>query len=203
MNPQERYFRWLMNKVINNPIYESYMYETLLRYLDSIIFLVHPDHPLDDNRRDDGFQMRYKYASANSLDYAMVLDQLHDKFVSVFEMMVGFSYRTWDQVMQGYPSTPDPSYIFWMMVENLNLHTQTNSKFDQQIVDYAVDKMMGYKISKRGVGGLFRIRNCQQGLINVDMRKDDLWYQMSRWSVEMWDVYDYPEKIEPLLKRRS
>lgn len=62
---------------------------------------------------------------------------------------------------------------FWSMINNLDLGSMTDSRFDKRFVDERLDIFLNRKYEPDGKGGLFRIRGCDR-----DLRTVEIWYQL-------------------------
>lgn len=153
-------------------------YERLLDYLSGKKFTWLVDH--DDNRAEDGFALRWKFASEYGVDDNFWIGRMPVR-CSVLEMMIALSMRCEDVVYD--PEKGDRVAIwFWRMVANMGLFKMVNKNFDQDYCDICVNRMLERRYSRDGKGGLFRCKD-----LTINMRKAEIWYQMGVWLNENFD----------------
>lgn len=154
-------------------------YERLLDYLSGKKFTWLVDH--DDNRAEDGFALRWKFASEYDADDNFWIGRLPVR-CSVLEMMIALSMRIEDVIFD--PDLGERTALwFWQMVENMGLKDMTNAEFDRVFCDIVVDQMLDRRYCRNGKGGLFRCKNPV-----IDMRNTEIWYQMNVWLEENFEV---------------
>ena len=68
------------------------------------------------------------------------------------------------------------SQWFWQMVTNLGLGSMSDRLFNEEYVKETINKFMNREFEPDGKGSLFRIRNCQQDLREVEIWMAMLWY---------------------------
>ncbi len=168
----EEYFNWLYDLVCDRRYSRSHSYRKLLTRLHNTRFtyLI----PRDQNRADDGKNLRYRYAIHNGyedmVDY--VLDDLSGP-CSVLEMMVALSIRCEENIMDD-PSVGDRTgQWFWNMIVNLGLGSMLDNNYDEDLVDDILERFLKRKYEPDGRGGLFTIRGCTR-----DLRRVEIWYQL-------------------------
>lgn len=185
---EEAYFMWLCSLVHADGPDQSYF--GLMNILHGIDFVSRVPH--DENREADGVNLRYLFEKQCKEEYPYPR-----KCCTLLEMMVALSRRIEDDVMY------DPAYgdrsadWFWEMIENLELD-QYDDSYDLYggYVEYGdgqwsfVDKIKDvcYTLVDReydydGSGGLFPLENP-----NKDQRNVEIWYQMSAYFLENYDV---------------
>jgi hypothetical protein len=73
----------------------------------------------------------------------------------------------------------DPDYgnrtgqWFWTMINNLNLSSMSDERFDGEYVDEVISIFLNREYQEDGEGGLFTIEDCE-----YDMRTVEIWYQL-------------------------
>jgi len=117
--------------------------------------------PNDDNRAEDGLQLRTQFGIQLDLDCSML------------EFLIALAMRM-DYILH------DPRYInrigkwFWMLVDNLGLDpvdvNEPRSHTRNQVI---VQRFLERRYNTSGRGGLFPLK---RGL--KDQRKVEIWYQM-------------------------
>ena len=162
------YFTWLSKLVCENRFHGSMSYDKLLTYLHNTPFRYYL--PLDENRAADGEDLRWRWASENGLrDVPASLNGP----CSVLEMMIALVLRC-DETFMDDPELPSRAgQWFWGMVVNLGLGSMSDDRYDQKLVEEAVERLLNREYEPDGRGGLFRIRDCAR-----DMRTMEIWHQL-------------------------
>ncbi|MFI3173938.1 MAG: hypothetical protein R3Y53_01900 [Bacillota bacterium] len=173
---QKSYFEWLGDCVCNETAI-PYDYSRLFHTLHGMGF--YPLLTLDENRVDDGINLRYRFGHESRMEQVLVFHALDIRECSVFEMLVALALRCEDHIMYE-PCIGDRTSIwFFTMLKNLGLDTMKDSCFDETYVNDCIHRFLERKYNPNGVGGLFVINKK-----NVDMRKIDIWYQMNLYLSE-------------------
>ncbi len=162
------YFNWLSRLVCENRFYGSTTYNKLLTYLHNTEFRY--SLPLDGNRAEDGMDLRWRWASENGL---RTVPRTLDGPCSVLEMMIALVLRCEETIMDDPRWGNRTGQWFWNMVVNLGLGSMSDDRFDQDLVEQAIDRLLDRDYEPDGRGGLFRIRNCDR-----DVRTMEIWHQM-------------------------
>ena len=160
------YLNWLYSLVERK---EDSTYVRLLSqmYRTPFIFFV----PNDDNRADDGIQLRKQFIRENGFD---IVDEWFDEDCSVLEAIIGLANR------MSYQSDETESEAFWHILRNLGI----DESFDDDLLDpYLLDDILNRFIWRNydadGFGGLFPLEDPQQ-----DQRDVELIYQMYAYVIE-------------------
>jgi hypothetical protein len=127
--------------------------------------------PYDDNRADDGIQLRRRFALVRDDD------RLSDYILgpcSVLEMMAALAIRCEETIMDDAAMGNRTGQWFWGMIHNLGLSPMTDDKFDRNFVDDAIARLLNREYEPDGRGGLFTVRHCSH-----DLRTVEIWYQLS------------------------
>lgn len=159
------YFEWLTNIVCKDLFSKSISYNKLLSYLHSVefTFII----PRDINRAKDGIDLRYRYHLETGSPYN------RDEPCTVLEMMVALTLRCEETIMDN-PSYGDrTSQWFWAMIKNLGLSSMTDREYDEKYVEQVIHNLLERNYEPDGRGGLFRIKNC-----DLDLRDVEIWYQL-------------------------
>ena len=127
--------------------------------------------PYDDNRADDGIQLRRRYALAHD---DVSLSRYIPGPCSVLEMMVALAIRCEETIMDDTALGDRTGQWFWGMVHNIGLSPMIDSEFDRNFVDEAVARLLNREYEPDGRGGLFTVKRCTH-----DMRTVEIWRQLS------------------------
>lgn len=157
--------------VCDNQFSRRLSYRKLLEYLyhTDFIYII----GLDANRAEDGVNLRYRFGHELGYPDAEISNILDDRECSILEMMVALAIRCEEHIMDDPDIGNRTGQWFWNMIENLELDTMTDTKFDINYVDEIIDRFLNREYGRNGEGGLFTIRNCR-----YDLRCEEIWYQM-------------------------
>ena len=165
----DEYFEYLCELIDINRFSKQVTYRKLLTHLHNIEFTWFIPH--DDNRADDGIQLRRRYG----LDQNDVsLSQYLTGPCSVLEMMVALAIRCEEFIMYDADIGDRSGQWFWGMVHSLGLTPMTDSKFDSEFVDDVIARFLNREYEPNGKGGLFTVRHCTH-----DLRTVEIWCQLS------------------------
>ena len=162
---KEDYYSFLINKVYShNPL----GYEKLLSLLFDTPFI--PIMDMDNNRAEDGENMRYLYSIDQYQVYPRrfinsALNELGE--CNMLELMIGLAERVAVHIIG------DTKDLFWEMVYSLGLSRYNNNNYDEASVRYILDRFMAREYGPDGNGSLFYIKGYKG-----DMRKLEIWYQV-------------------------
>ena len=163
------YFEWLCELVDIHRFSKSISYRKLLMHLHNIEFTWFV--PNDDNRADDGIQLRRRFALAR--DDISIQRYLQGP-CSVLEMMVALAARCEDWIMDDDSMGNRIGQWFWGMVHNLGLSPMLDSNFDREFVDDVIARLLNREYEPDGRGGLFTVKHCAH-----DLRTVEIWCQLS------------------------
>lgn len=172
----EQYLEWLYSQVastrLKNP---ARTYWSLLEKLftKEFIWLI----PNDDNRVEDGRDLRYEFINeVLEVDRNEVDQDWLSLGCSVLEMLVGLSRRL------AFQDEGQPRDWFWHMLDNLDLRKYSDANFNPDVeddIDDVLDTIVWRTYHFDGRGGLFPLREAAQ-----DQREIELWYQASAYLIE-------------------
>ena len=163
------YFEWLC-ELVNSKHFAGYKsYRKLLAQLHTIEFTWFI--PRDDNRADDGVQLRRRYALV--CDDMMLIRYINGP-CSVLEMMVALAVRCEETIMDDALIGNRTGQWFWGMIHNLGLSSMTDDAYDRNVVKEVIGRLLNREYEPDGRGGLFTVRHCAG-----DMRKVEIWCQLS------------------------
>lgn len=160
------YFNYLRDYVTRDKQSKVISYDKLLMHLHDIEFRY--DIPKDRNRAEDGKSLRYRFAVGLGYDDLPELDGP----CSILEMMVALAIRC-ETIMDDSTVGNRTAQWFWGMVTNLGLGSMTDARFDKYLVDEKIDIFLNREYEPDGKGGLFRVRDCDR-----DLREVEIWYQL-------------------------
>ena len=163
------YFEWLCDVVNANRFSKQTTYEKLLAYLHGIEFTW--INPFDDNRADDGIQLRRKFSLHR--DDMSLQTYIHGP-CTVLEMMVALAIRCEEAIMDDATIGDRTGQWFWGMIHSLGLSPMRDYAFDEYYVDDVIIRFLNRDYAPDGRGGLFTVRNCP-----YDMRDAEIWCQLS------------------------
>ena len=172
---KEEYFEWLCDKVINDN--SNVKYSKLMSCLFDSIFI--PIVSMDENRADDGKNLRYRFGRETGVPSSAILLELdNDKKqridnCSLLEMMIALSIRCEETIMTDEEYGDRTGTWFWNMIVSLGLGTMNDLRFDEKYVNIVMNRFINRQYKRNGEGGLFTIDG-----IKKDMRKFEIWYQM-------------------------
>jgi hypothetical protein len=177
VNPplDESYFRWLYSQVCDvEEIRPSRTYWGLLRqlYVTEFVWII----PNDDNRADDGKDLRAFFAKEMGLyDYAGIIDPVWESLgCSMLELLIGLSRRL------SFQAEGEPRVWFWRLIKNANLLLDCDlRKFPRAEISEKLDRIIWRKYEYNGHGGLFPLRDSY-----ADQREVELWYQMQAYVIQ-------------------
>ena len=165
----DEYFEYLCELVDTIRFARQNSYRKLLMHLHNIEFTWFV--PNDDNRADDGIQLRRRFA----LDRDDIsLQRYLNGPCSVLEMMVALSVRCEEGTMDNTDYGNRTGQWFWGMINNLGLNSMRDSNFDRNYVDDVIARLLNREYEPDGKGGLFTVKHCSH-----DLRTVEIWTQLS------------------------
>jgi hypothetical protein len=130
--------------------------------------------PNDDNRVEDGRDLRFEFLEANGLTAD---EEWLSMGCSMLELLIGLARRLTFE-MEG-----EPRVWFWHMIEMLDLFQYNDRVYDAQAedkIDEALNRVIFRTYEADGRGGLFPLRRPP-----ADQREVELWYQVSAYLLEL------------------
>ena len=180
MNDQldREYFEWLCDDLVPHPLSRSRIrtHWKLYRLLYQMEFTYFVKN--DENRAADGLNIRKRFVDETQLNRNSENVVWLDQPCSMLEVLLGMASRL--EFMAGGAAKD----WFWEMLENagITFSISSDAYWDGQVREGIVarlDLINKRKYSKNGEGGFFPCLNT-----NKDMRKVELWYQMSEYVIE-------------------
>ncbi len=169
---EEQYFVWLYRQVA------SVRARNPTRTYWSFIRLLHQKEfdwsvPNDDNRVEDGRDLRYEFAS----EHGFVLDEDWASLkCSMLEMLIALSRRL------SFEAEGETRGWFWELVKNIGLDDYNDNYIqgcDTQLVIFALNRVIDREYEADGHGGLFPLNDSRE-----DQREIELWNQASLYLME-------------------
>ena len=164
------YFEYLYELIDAKRFSKRVSYRKLLMHLHDIEFTW--SVPFDDNRADDGIQLRRRFALMR--DDMSVLDYILGP-CSVLEMMVALAVRC-ETIMDDTRYGDRTGQWFWGMIHNLGLSPMIDSRFDRDFTDDIIARFLNREYEPDGTGGLFTVRHCERDLRTVEIWRQLSWY---------------------------
>lgn len=136
--------------------------------------------PNDDNRLEDGLNVRYEFLESHGLD----ISEGADISCSVLEMLIALCRRL---VFQAEGTVEE---WFWELMTNLDLEQFDDEYYEfEDNATHEVDDILQNFIQRRyawnGQGGLFPLRHSRR-----DQSKIEVWYQMADYLHENHTIVD-------------
>ena len=169
------YFEWMYHLVCSdNKIRKKISYRRLLSFLHSVVYI--PRLEMDDNRRIDGIDLRYRFGYENGYPDTYIQTYLDKKDCSMLEMMVALACKVEEEITDNYIYGDRTSQWFWSMVISLGLNGMEDSKFDSNYCEHVVDNFLIHNYKSNGDGGLFTLEHPARDLRDVDIWRQFMWY---------------------------
>lgn len=176
---EDDYFEWMYDMVCSDV--EDQNYRKIFEYLNLVEFV--SIIPMDDNRIEDGINLRYRYAYENDIPSFRITETFGKKPCSVLEMMVALSVRCEETIMQNSVYGNRTPEWFWEMMHSLGLDGMCDENFNPIEAGRIVYIFINRRYNKNGKGGLFTIHDPRK-----DMRTVEIWYQMCFYLDELVGV---------------
>ena len=173
----DQYFDWMYQLVVDNR-YSNKSYRRLFIRLYDTEFTY--TIPMDDNRAEDGINLRYRFGRENGYNDPMVAAYLDDRACSILEMMTALAIRCEEHIMDDPDVGNRTGQWFWSMLTSLRLGSMDDVRFDRDYVDEALDRFLNHDYRRNGEGGLFTVHHTR-----VDMRRKEIWYQLNCYLNEL------------------
>lgn len=169
----ELYFEWLYGQICvkknRNPAASYWkLFEVL--YKKQFVWII----ANDDNRADDGKDLRYECLQANNLEPDDVDQDWLKLDCSFLELLIGMSRRL------AFLTGSEPVEWFWEMLENLDLRKYNDMvHMPLRQVENILDQVIWRTYRRNGSGGLFPLNRPRE-----DQRDVELWYQLNAYIEE-------------------
>lgn len=110
--------------------------------------------PMDENRYNDGINLRSLFAYEKNLDPEMIFEMLSDQPCSILEMMVALTIRIND-IMDDIEQGDRLKSWFWGMIDSLGLYGMTDERYSPIFVEAVLKKFLNREYGNDGRGNLF------------------------------------------------
>lgn len=175
-----KYFKFLCSLIGNREEFKH-----LLEKLHSIEF--YSIIPNDDNRVQDGYNLRDVFADEGGPTGPLSLAGIPDFECSVLEMLIALSERLEFETAQSKWEKTVEEW-FWILIDNLGFLTCTDQAFLQcrtldKYVDQTISIFLERGYSPDGQGGLFPLKTPEK-----DQRRVEIWYQMNSYVMENYPI---------------
>lgn len=172
------YLKWLCSLVNAGPEYHFLWYK-----LNNMAFVWSIEK--DENRAEDGKYLRYLFGLEVS-DTDNPVEEVEDFLsgpCSVLEFLVGLARRIEDDIMYDADTDDDRTSVwFWEMIRNLGLDFYDDEHYSEVEIDQIIDKFLGRKYSKNGIGNIFRSEKSGQKGWAQNLKDEEIWTQVHLWA---------------------
>ena len=170
----EEYLTWLYSQIGSVKLRNrSRSHWSLARQLYSKEFVWFV--PNDDNRVEDGRDLRYEFLDATGLEAD---PEWLSMGCSMLELLIGLARRL------SFETDGEPRVWFWHLIEQMDLKQYNDRVYDakaEERIDEACDPIIWRLYSPDGRGGLFPLNHPKE-----DQTKVELWYQLSAYLLEQF-----------------
>lgn len=171
---QNEYFEWMYHLVCSDQYYEKVSYRKLFIYLHRVSYT--PNIEMDDNRRIDGIDFRYRFGLENGYSDNQIETDLDIGECSMLEMMIALAFKVEEEVTADTLYGDRTGQWFWGMIVSLGLGCMNDKQFDQDYCESCVNSFLDQRYAPNGKGGLFTLDNPPEDLRNVDIWCQFMWY---------------------------
>lgn len=185
-NIKNLYFDWLIDTIADSYQKQMWMSQGDISFYKLIVHLYSvpfsPLFPLDQNRAEDGIELRWRFASEieTERDKKLYIKSMLSGPCTMLEMMIALALRMEQTFMFDPAAGNRTNQYFFEMINSLQLGCQYNSNYNQEYVDDVLNRFMKNEYSYNGEGGLFFVRHPKE-----DMSTIEIWKQMSEYINEM------------------
>ena len=165
---KNEYFAWLVNKVQLDDNHWC-----LMRRLHQKDFYWLNSVPRDENRAQDGTDLRARFANDSEWSEEEVLEILAGP-CSCLELLVALAMRIEDDIMYTPEDGDRTKLWFKIMIENIDLLRMNDDDYYQPFVDNILESVMARRYKKNSKGSLFPVRHTH----GKDWRTTEIWLQM-------------------------
>jgi hypothetical protein len=177
---RDLYFKWLYSQIEKERLanVEGFIFD-----LHSYPFVCRV--PNDDNRVEEGIELRYKFADEKNVQ--LLEDDLSGS-CTLLEMLIALADRM-DFILFD-PSKGNRRWLwFWLFIDNLKLQKYANDD-EKGVISrkkrfnrIVINKFLKREYLPNGKGGLFPLDNPSS-----DQREVEIWYQLMEYINENYDA---------------
>ena len=145
---------------------------------------------MDANRAEDGKSMRYWYTCDRNFDKEE--RELVEEYLSgpctLLEMMVALARRIEADIMAEGGVDDRTDEWFRCMLDNLGLLEFDDKRYNENEVDYILNRFMSRKYGENGVGNIFK--NAKKGRVKggPNFRNLEIWSQAQTFLVDKYGI---------------
>lgn len=165
---ESAYFNWLCAKVSRPDVHIRYW--KLLQELHHTEFVWTVDAPMDENRAEDGLDLRREFVETTHNEPDPSWAYLG---CSILEMLIAFSRRA------EFVTERRSRDWFWECLKNLGIDHLSDGVFDGHDVTGILERVIWRQFEYNGEGGLFPLHDPPE-----DQRKVEIWYQFCEYLVD-------------------
>jgi len=168
---ESAYFNWLCAKVMKpGASTPSQTFWKLLAELHHTEFVWTVDAPMDENRAEDGLDLRREYVDTTHNEPDSSWAYLG---CSILEMLIAFSRRA------EFVTELRSREWFWEFLRNIGIDHLSDGVFNGHDISGILEKLVWRTYEYNGNGGLFPIHDPGE-----DQRKVEIWYQFCEYLVD-------------------
>ncbi len=165
------YLEWIYKIIYNERYFKNRSYKKLFSHLYNTIYIY--TILMDENRADDGIDLRYRFGYENNIEQSVIASYLDDRPCSVLEMIVALAARCEEHIMDNPEIGNRTGKWFWGMIANLKLEFMDDNNYNEQYTDNVISNFLNHKYCPNGEGGLFTVENSE-----CDLRNIEIWHQL-------------------------
>ena len=172
------YFQWLCELVGINRMEKSYYALAKDLHYNKFYALV----PHDENRASDGKELREDYL--RMVNYPKYIEIEGE--CTMLEMLIALAKRMDFETSDPYELGEEvdrTAFWFWEMMDNIGLSAFSDDNYyrcgGRYEVNKIIEKFLERKYTKRGIGGIFPLRESKK-----DQRSTEIWGQMNSYLME-------------------
>ena len=184
---QRSYFKWLCKSVK-----AEHKYSMLLDKLRRTDYIWTIER--DINRAEDGITLRYNYAVAAGI-YDTESQKKVEEYLSgpcsLLEFLVALSIRIERDIMYDVNEEDQTSRWFAEMLDNLGLRKYDDKHYDENQVDYILNRFMSRNYGEDGVGNVFLSNENMAKKGGPLFREKEIAAQMDEYFLpKFWEKYE-------------
>lgn len=168
---QAEYYEWMYGRMCYGRCSDNISYHKLFEFLHGVEFsyMIHGDK----NRAEDGRDLREYFAHIHDIED---ISDLINGPCSILEMMIALAIRIEDSIMDNPEIGDRAPQWFWKMIVTLGLGGMRDDLFNQKKAEKIINRFLNREYESDGKGGLFRVRDCEHDMRNVEIWVQMLWY---------------------------